>query len=202
MNILAICAALNNSYLGIKFEDKLITEIIKSDENYHSLYLISKIKEILEKNSIELKNFDAITVNCGPGSFTGIRVAMSIAKVIAGELDLPIIPLNSSEILLTAFDKEILLMDARRDMFFVGDRKNIELIYKDKIEEKIKDKSLLVDKNCAKIFENATCFELEDLDLSKTMIELAIKKFENTKDKDEFNYLKAEANYIQTPPIF
>ena len=202
MNILAICAALNNSYLGIKFEDKFITEIIKSDENYHSLYLISKIKEILEKNSIELKNFDAITVNCGPGSFTGIRVAMSIAKVIAGELDLPIIPLNSSEILLTAFDKEILLMDARRDMFFVGDRENIELIYKDKIEEKIKNKSLLVDKNCAKIFENATCFELEDIDLSKTMIELAIKKYENTEDKDEFNYLKAEANYIQTPPIF
>ena len=202
MNILAICAALNNSYLGIKFEDKFITEIIKSDENYHSLYLISKIKEILEKNSIELKNFDAITVNCGPGSFTGIRVAMSIAKVIAGELDLPIIPLNSSEILLTAFDKEILLMDARRDMFFVGDKENIELIYKDKIEEKIKNKSLLVDKNCAKIFENATCFELEDLDLSKTMIKLAIKKYENTKDKNEFNYLKAEANYIQTPPIF
>ena len=93
-------------------------------------------------------------------------------------------------------------MDARRDMFFVGDRENIELIYKDKIEEKIKDKSLLVDKNCAKIFENATCFELEDIDLSKTMIELAIKKYENTEDKNEFNYLKAEANYIQTPPIF
>ena len=202
MNILAICSALNNSYLAIKYEDKIISKIIKSDENYHSLYLISKIKEILEKNSIELKNFDAITVNCGPGSFTGIRVAMSIAKVIAGELDLPIIPLNSSEILLTAFDKEILLMDARRDMFFVGDRENIELVYKDKIEEKIKDKSLLVDKNCAKIFENATCFELEDIDLSKTMIKLAIKKYENTEDKDEFNYLKAEANYIQTPPIF
>ena len=202
MNILAICAALNNSYLGIKFEDKFITEIIKSDENYHILYLISKIKEIIEKNSIELKNFDAITVNCGPGSFTGIRVAMSIAKVIAGELDLPIIPLNSSEILLNAFDKEILLMDARRDMFFVGNKENIELIYKDKVEEKIKDKSLLVDKNCAKIFENATCFELEDIDLNKTMIELAIKKYENTEDKDEFNYLKAEANYIQTPPIF
>ena len=31
---------------------------------------------------------------------------------------------------------------------------------------------------------------------------LAIKKYENTKDKNEFNYLKAEANYIQTPPIF
>ena len=60
MNILAICAALNNSYLGIKFEDKFITEIIKSDENYHSLYLISKIKEICTKKSINLNKIDYI----------------------------------------------------------------------------------------------------------------------------------------------
>ena len=72
MNILAICAALNNSYLAIKFENKIIDEIIESDENYHSLYLISKIKEICLKENIDLKKLNAITVNCGPGSFTGI----------------------------------------------------------------------------------------------------------------------------------
>ena len=40
------------------------------------------------------------------------------------------------------------------------------------------------------------------MDLSKTMIELAIKKYQNSIDKSEFNYLKVEANYIQTPPVF
>ena len=202
MNILAICSALNNSYLAIKYEDKIISEIIKSDENYHSLYLISKIKEMCSENSIELKELNAITVNCGPGSFTGIRVALSIAKIIAGELNLPLIGLNTSEILLTAFNKDVLLMDARRDMFFLGTKENIELIYKDRIEEKIHNKELVVDKNCFKIFKNAICFEDIDKNLGKIMINLAIEKYNKIQDKNEFNYLKLEANYIQTPPIF
>ena len=202
MNILAICAALNNSYFAIKYNDKIIDEVIKSDEKYHSLYLISKIKEICEENNIELKKLDAITVNCGPGSFTGIRVAMSIAKVMAGELEIPLIGLNTAQILLNAYDRDILLMDARRDMFFVCTKDNIELVYKDNIDEKIKNKTILCDKNCKKIFENALCYEDLDKKLGEIMINLAMEKYANTSDKSEFNYLKLEANYIQTPPIF
>ena len=202
MNILAICAALNNSYFAIKYNNNIISEIIKSDENYHSLYLISKIKETCKINNIELKNLDAICVNCGPGSFTGIRVAMSIAKVIAGELNLPLIGLNSSEILLSAFDKEILLMDARRDMFFIGTKENIELIAKDLVQEKIKNKTFLYDKSCKELFKNSTCFEEEDKNLGEIMIELAQEKYDKELDKTKFNYLALEANYIQTPPIF
>jgi len=201
MNILAICAALNNSYLAIKYKDKLIDEIIVSDENYHSLYLISKIKEICNKNEIELKNLEAIAVNCGPGSFTGIRVAMSIAKIMAGELNLPLIGLNSSEILLNAFSKDFLLMDARRDMYFLGTKEKIELIYKEKLPS-LNEETLLCDKNCLNEFKNATCFENENKKLGEVMINLAIEKFNQTQNKEEFNYLKLEANYIQTPPIF
>lgn len=201
MNILALCSALNNSYLAIKYEDKIIDEIIKSDENYHSLYLISKIKEIVEQNKIDLKNLDAITVNCGPGSFTGIRVAMSVAKVMTGELNLPLISLNTAEILLSAYDKDILLMDARRDMFFVATKEKIELVYKDKLPN-LESKTILCDKNCSKIFENALCFENEDKKLGEIMINLALEKYNKSKDKSEFNYLNTKANYIQTPPVF
>lgn len=201
MNILAICAALNNSYLAIKYEDKIIDEIIKSDENYHSLYLISKIKDLCNKNNIALGKLDAITVNCGPGSFTGIRVALSIAKIMAGELNLPLIGLNTAEILLNVFKKDFLLMDARRDMYFLGTKENIDLIYKDKLPD-LDENNLLCDKNCFETFKNATCFENADLKLGETMINLALEKFNKTANKDEFNYLKLEANYIQTPPVF
>jgi len=133
MNILALCSALNHSYLAIKYNDEIIDEIIMSDENYHSLYLISKIKEICTRYDINLNKLEAITVNCGPGSFTGIRVAMSVAKVMAGELDLPLIGLDTANILLNAYNKDVLLMDARRDMYFVGTKEKIELVYKDKL---------------------------------------------------------------------
>lgn len=202
MNILAICSALNNSYFAIEYDNKIISEIIKSDKNYHSLYLISKIKEICANNSINLNSFDAIVVNCGPGSFTGIRVAMSIAKVIAGELNLPLIGLNTAEILLKAFNKKYLIMDARKDMFFVGTKEEIKLIQKDKLDNSLSEEDILCDKNCMQYFPNSVCFEKQDLDLGKVMIELAKEKYNNSKDKNEFNFLKLEANYIQTPPVF
>ena len=211
MNSIAICSALNNSYLAFKFNDKIVSKIIKSDEkNYHSLYLLPEIKEILNKNNWDLKDFDFITVNCGPGSFTGIRVALSIAKTIASELDKPLVPLNTAEILLNAFNKDILLMDARRDMFFVGNKEKIELIYKDKINEilTIANKEILCDKRCFEMLEksdlklNTVCFEDVEIDLGQTMLKLAEEKFKSSKDKEEFNFLKVSANYIQTPPVF
>ncbi|MBQ8635453.1 tRNA (adenosine(37)-N6)-threonylcarbamoyltransferase complex dimerization subunit type 1 TsaB [bacterium] len=202
MNILAICAALNNSYFAIKYNNKIASEIIKSDENYHSLYLISKIKETCSMEEINLDSLDLIAVNCGPGSFTGIRVAMSIAKVIAGELNLPLVCLNTAEILLEAYNKDILLMDARRDMYFVGTKEKIELVQKDKVADLIKNKNILCDSNCNKIYPDSICYENEDKNLGEIMLNLAIQKYNNSNNKDEFNYLKSQANYIQTPPIF
>lgn len=202
MNILTICSALNNSYLGLKFNNEIHCEIIKSDENYHSLYLISKIKNIIKEKNIKLEDIDIIGVNCGPGSFTGIRVALSVAKIIAGELEKPLINLNTAEILLEAFDCEVLLMDARRDMYFVGTKNNIELVYKDKIADMVNNKKLLCDARCYETFSNATCFENEDINLSSVMLKLTEDKFKNSKNPDAFNYLNIQANYIQTPPVF
>lgn len=202
MNILAICSALNNSYLALKYEDKVISEIIRSDENYHSLYLISKINDLFNKQSYSFDKLDAIAVNCGPGSFTGIRAALSITKVMASELSKPLIPLNTAEILLNAYDKEVLLMDARRDMFFYCTKNNIELILKDKIIGKIKEAELLTDLNSYNIYNNSTCFEKEEKDLGLVMLKLAENKFLNITDKKEFNFENIKANYIQTPPIF
>lgn len=205
MNILAIDSSLDNSYLAFEFEGKIFQKIIKSDENYHSLYLIKKIKEIAALNSIELNKLDAISVNCGPGSFTGIRVSLTIAKVMAGELNLPLIPLNTAEILLNAFNYDYLIMDARRDMFFFATKNNIELILKDKIQEKLNNINLnkiLCDKRCSEIFNNCQCYENQDKNLALTMLELAKNKFNNTQDKSIFNHILVEANYIQTPPVF
>ncbi len=203
MNILTICCALNNSYYGIEYDNKIITEIIKSDKkNYHSLYLIPKLKKTIKINNIDLKKLNAIAVNTGTGSFTGIRVAMSIAKVMSGELNLPLIPLNSAEILLTAFNADILITDARRDMYFYSTKEKTELIYKDKISDYPLNGKILTDKKCFEFFENSTCYEDIDKDLALTMIEIAKEKFNSQKDLNKFNPLAVEANYIQTPPVF
>ena len=94
MNILALCSALNNSYLALEKNNDTISKIIKSDENYHSLYLVKEIKKLLEDNNLKMNELDFVAVNVGPGSFTGIRVALTIAKIITGEINIPLVPLD------------------------------------------------------------------------------------------------------------
>ena len=202
MNILAICSALNNSYIALEINGIVIKKTIKSDENYHSLYLIKDIKKIFEQNNYKFEDLDALGVNLGPGSFTGIRVALTIAKVMAGELNLPLIGLNTSEILLNTYNAQILLMDARRDMYYLGDENGIELIYKDKIPSSINTKKVVCDKRSKDMVQNAVCFEEVEGDIAQTMLELAKSKYKNSPNKEEFNYLKVCPNYIQTPPVF
>ncbi len=199
-NILACCCALNNTYIALQIGNRIFSKIVKSDENYHSLYLISEIKNICSENNFELSNLDFITTNLGPGSFTGIRVSLTAAKVMASELNLPLVGLNTSEILLNAFDCDYLVMDARRDMYYLGTKEKIELIYKDKMP-KLEGK-VLSDKRCFEIYNNSICFEDNDMDLGMVMIKLANEKYQNSKSKEEFNFINANANYIQTPPVF
>ncbi len=203
MNLIAFCSALDKTFLAIKYNENIYSEIIKSDENYHSLYLISKIKDIFEKNKLEFNALEGIIVNCGPGSFTGIRVAMSVAKVMAGELNLPLIPLDTASILLSAYNCDKLIMDARRDMFFVGTNDKIELVLKNNIKDYISENDrLLADKNSKLLFSNAVCYEDYDKNIAINMLELGEKKLLNSKNNEEFNYMNIKANYIQTPPVF
>ena len=94
MNILAMCSALNNTYLSLDKNGEIVSRVIKSDENYHSLYLVKEIKNILSDNNLKMSDLNMLAVNAGPGSFTGIRVALTISKVIGSELNIPIVPLN------------------------------------------------------------------------------------------------------------
>ena len=120
---------------------------------------------------------------------------------MAGELNIPLIPLNTSEILLKTYNKKYLIMDARRDMYFIGTKDNIELKYKDKINLN-SNNEILCDKRSLELFPNATCYEEEEKDPTPVMIEITQEKYNNSKNKDEFNYMLIKANYIQTPPVF
>lgn len=52
--------------------------------------LLLRINTILKKEKIALKNLTAILVNLGPGSFTGVRVGVTVANTLAWSLNLPV----------------------------------------------------------------------------------------------------------------
>ena len=137
MNILSIDTVLDKSYIALSLNDKDIYRQINSDENnYHSAYLIKVLKEILDENNISMKDIEYLGTNTGVGSFTGIRVGLTIAKVITNRLNIKAVPFNTAEVLSNAFNNKNIMLDARRgSVFYSNDGVNIELIqYEDAIK--------------------------------------------------------------------
>src|SRR3990167_3869635 len=80
--------------------EEVIVELIdkKSDikdrqvqkQKLGSQVLLPMIVKILKKNELNLKDLTAVEVNCGPGSFTGTRVGVSVANALGFSLDIPV----------------------------------------------------------------------------------------------------------------
>lgn len=116
-------------------DDKVINfcklEKIKS----HSTLVLPEIKRRLNEANIKINDIDNIYVVNGPGSFTGLRIGVTIAKIIGYTLNKRVIPISSLDLLATtAFDTDYIIpvIDARRGYVYAGVYdKNLNNILKD-----------------------------------------------------------------------
>ena len=65
-------------------------EFVDESENRKSQRLLLFIEEVLEGKNLELKDITEIEVYTGPGSFTGLRVGVSVAQALAWALNIPV----------------------------------------------------------------------------------------------------------------
>lgn len=80
--------------LALKKENNLYIKT-KMSEYSHSIFTMTMIKELFEENNIDIKELEQIVVVNGPGSFTGIRIGLTIAKTLAYTLDIKINTISS-----------------------------------------------------------------------------------------------------------
>lgn len=84
----------------------LVESSIKESMRNHSDYTMPMIKDILDKNNITVHDLDEIIVVNGPGSFTGVRLGVTIAKTLAYTLNIPIKAITSLEVYALSNSKE------------------------------------------------------------------------------------------------
>lgn len=65
-------------------------ESLSEENKYGSQVLLPLINKILKKNKLGFKDLKAVEVETGPGSFTGLRVGVSIANALAYSLKIPV----------------------------------------------------------------------------------------------------------------
>tara|TARA_B100000886_G_C20364100_1_gene466538 strand:- start:178 stop:864 length:687 start_codon:yes stop_codon:yes gene_type:complete len=135
----------------------LNSRVLNSKSFSHNEKLHLFISEVLEEANLKPKQLDAISVSKGPGSYTGLRIGVAAAKGFCFALDIPLIALNSLEILVqgvTQAEVEFIIpmMDARRmevyTAIFDGSKNWINqtsalVLNQNSFKEIVKDKTVL-----------------------------------------------------------
>ena len=96
MNILFIDTHSNILTLSLYINGTYFTEQLESQKS-HSEIAIPTLEKLLEKSKSKLDNINEIYVVNGPGSFTGVRIGVTIAKTLAYSLNIPIKQISSLE---------------------------------------------------------------------------------------------------------
>ena len=127
-----------------------------------SVKILPLLDEALNKCSLKPSDIDKIFIATGPGSFTGIRIGLTIMKVLAWSLKIDIIPISSLELIATTktdTDYVIPYIDARRGNCFTA-------IYDNNLENLVPDQFINFEKflnkiDSSKTFKIATYDELD-----------------------------------------
>ena len=117
MRILYIDTTTSYLYTGIVVDGKLIAEIKENFGKDLSSVALKKISEMLDNSNLKPNDIDKIMVVNGPGSFTGIRVGVTIAKTYAYSLKKEIITISSLEAMAVSSKESVCkvpIIDARR----------------------------------------------------------------------------------------
>lgn len=94
MNVLAIDASTDKASVAVKAGDKLFC-LEQDSVKTHAQLILPMIERLMAQACVQLNQLDGIVFGCGPGSFTGLRIACSIAKGLAYAHDLNLIPVSS-----------------------------------------------------------------------------------------------------------
>ncbi len=132
MKILYIDTSSSYLYTAISDNGSLLCEIKKEFGHNLSEMALPQIVSMFEKNSLTAKDIDKIIVVNGPGSFTGIRIGITIAKVYAWSTKIPITTISSLEAMAISSDSKeckVPMIDARRNYVFgaIYDENNNEI---------------------------------------------------------------------------
>lgn len=117
MKYLYIDTSSSYLYAAIVENDKLITKVCEDYGQSLSEIALPKIVSMFEKNNIKPTDINKIIVVNGPGSFTGIRIGITIAKVYAWSLKIKITTISSLEAMATSNDSnkvKVPIINARR----------------------------------------------------------------------------------------
>ena len=102
-----------NLSVGFSQNGKVLDSLTYEAWQKQSEYIVEEIAKMLEKHNWDRKDINGIVVSKGPGSYTGVRIALTVAKTISFAINVPLYLASSLEVLQVEDKPSICLMNAR-----------------------------------------------------------------------------------------
>lgn len=126
MKLMAIDAATDACSVAIELDGRYL-ERAEVRPREHADRLLVMVDELLKQAEVRLTDLDAIVYGAGPGAFTGVRIAVSVAQGLASGADLPLVPVSSLQALAQGVfrqhpdaEKVFVAVDARMKEVYAG----------------------------------------------------------------------------------
>ena len=132
MKIFYIDTSSSYLYAGIAVGKFLVASIKKDFGKDLSKYTILEIAKLFQEASLEPEDIDKIIVVSGPGSFTGIRIGMTFAKIFAWSLKKDITTITSLDAMALVDTNKLVvpIIDARRGFVYASIHEKDKIILK------------------------------------------------------------------------
>lgn len=196
-----------------------LREIVEPNKAADQLHIL--VNELLAQTTLRLSDFNAIAISTGPGSYTGLRIAVAAAKGYCFALSIPLIAIPTFETMVegiqkryhqTEFDEFVPMIDARRMEVFTS-------FYDNKMTKTKSFSSLILDETFAQLFDTnkryivfgngatktiellkdtSVCVFTEFIHSAQDLCLLSFSHFQNNNFEDVAYY---EPNYSKKPYI-
>lgn len=134
--MITLCMDTSHTWLvvGLIKDDTIIGKIQEKCWKKQSEELFPKIIELMDSLQLKPEDIDQVVISKGPGSYTGVRIAMTVAKVFCSMRNLPIYTIST--LLLYAGMKNCrVIMDARGKRVYTALFKDGEVVDKEQVIE-------------------------------------------------------------------
>ncbi|HUP13519.1 MAG TPA: tRNA (adenosine(37)-N6)-threonylcarbamoyltransferase complex dimerization subunit type 1 TsaB, partial [Niastella sp.] len=109
MLILNIDTATDQAIVSLSKEGSVIGTLENNAQKDHAAWIQLAINSLLQKHGSAMHQLQAIAVTAGPGSYTGLRVGMATAKGLCFALQIPLITINTLQVMANAAIDQFLL---------------------------------------------------------------------------------------------
>lgn len=199
MKYLYLDTTSNFLYTAVVENDNLVCEVKKRFDKDLSTMALTTMVSMLEEFQIKPTDINKIILVNGPGSFTGCRIGITIAKTFAWSLNIPITTISSLEamaILNNDYDFYVPILDARRDYVFAGiyDKENNQIMKNQYVKKNVLETAI---NNMSDNFIFITNDDIEvngqKVEYNPDILSIVLKY----KDKEAVNPHGIDADYLK-----